>query len=195
MTQTRVACYVRSCLEMSADEISRQRQELTAYAERRDYDVVEWYEDRGPADAADDERPVLQRLLSDAAESRFAVLLIPELSQLTRATPLDALCDLGQCLDAGLTIETADGDDIDNRTIGGRIATLVTSSVLPRGKLSVIMPGETDSRVLEIQPATEARVLLQINGTIYHAIDVNAGSLKLELATDASNRRNVEVAP
>lgn len=62
---TTAAGYIRCSTEMQEESPEQQRQEILRFAERKGYDVVEWYVDFGISGTTFDNRPDFQRMLKD----------------------------------------------------------------------------------------------------------------------------------
>lgn len=93
----RVAIYVRVSTDMQAEEgysLDAQVDRCKAYAKSQDWDVVAVYIEEGES-AKDLNRPEIQRMLSDAGDASFDVLLVYRLDRLTRSVrDLNVLLDL-----------------------------------------------------------------------------------------------------
>lgn len=85
----RCALYTRVSTEEQVERYSldAQREVLERWASALGYEVVETYTDPGYSGALED-RPGLKRLLSDASEKRFAVVLVYRLDRLARKVRL-----------------------------------------------------------------------------------------------------------
>src|SRR5947209_2336774 len=92
--RTRAAAYHRVSTEeqQKKQSIETQREEVRRYAETQDYDLVDEYSDDGISGTVPVAlRPEGARLLADAQEEKFAVVLIYKLDRLGR----DAMVTLG----------------------------------------------------------------------------------------------------
>lgn len=81
----------------------RQVRDLTDYAKRHNYDVVNIFEEHISGAKRNDERPILTRCLDYAIDNHVGVLLISELSRLGRNVD-EVLANVRRCKDAGLNI-------------------------------------------------------------------------------------------
>ena len=101
-TMERVALYVRVSTDEQAingDSLRTQRDELTKYAKKMNYNIVDIYEDDGFS-ATNLKRPALQRMLVDVRQNRIDRILITKLDRLSRGVRnyykiLDTLDDHG----------------------------------------------------------------------------------------------------
>jgi DNA invertase Pin-like site-specific DNA recombinase len=105
------AAYLRANGPGGEDSISRQRARVVPYAKARGYRLVRLLADGGRDSDGPRGRAVLRRLLQAARDGEFRVLVVDDLSRLTRRGPLDlAAAVLGPLREAGVTIDTvADG--------------------------------------------------------------------------------------
>ena len=88
MTQKRVAIYIRvSTLDQAEEGYSLEAQEksLRKWCHDRKYDVYDLYADRGISGKDIDHRPDMTRLLSDARQEKFDLVLFWSLSRFTRS--------------------------------------------------------------------------------------------------------------
>ncbi len=82
----RAAAYIRVSTEDQAKEgysIPAQRDRLTAYAASQEWEIFDYYVDDGFS-AKDTKRPNFQRMIKDAQERRFDVILVHKLDRFTR---------------------------------------------------------------------------------------------------------------
>src|SRR5579871_2640435 len=84
----RVALYVRISTNDSKQDLSNQTSELVRYAKRMGWTRTYTFEDR--ASGAATKRPGLEELMQAAAERKFDLLLVTDLSRLTRGGPASA---------------------------------------------------------------------------------------------------------
>lgn len=83
----RSALYIRVSTEEQANEgysIGSQRDRLTAYVHSQDWEIYDYYIDDGYS-AKDTNRPKLQRMISDAKEKKFDVVLVHKLDRFSRS--------------------------------------------------------------------------------------------------------------
>ena len=81
----RAAFYARYSSDKQRDaSIDDQFRNCQKYAEREGWEVVETYEDRAVSGAAKADRPGYRAMLADADNERFEVLIVDDLSRLSR---------------------------------------------------------------------------------------------------------------
>lgn len=88
MTQKRVAIYVRvSTLDQAEEGYSLEAQEksLRKWCDDQKYDVYDLYADRGISGKDIEHRPEMSRLLLDAKQEKFDIVLFWSLSRFTRS--------------------------------------------------------------------------------------------------------------
>jgi DNA invertase Pin-like site-specific DNA recombinase len=102
------AAYLWASGPGAGDSISRQRSRVVPYAAVRGYRLVRLLTD---GSRGDDGRAALRRLLRAARGGEFRVLVVDDLSRLTRRGPLDFVAAvLAPLREAGVAIDTvADG--------------------------------------------------------------------------------------
>src|SRR5262245_53992547 len=83
-TRPRCAVYVRMSTPDQKDSPERQRSQVLPYLERRGYRLVGEYEDLGVRGHEFEKREGFQRLLKDARAGKFDVIVVDELSRLSR---------------------------------------------------------------------------------------------------------------
>ena len=122
----RAATYVRMSTADQENSPERQRNQITPYCKSRGYTVVAKYEDLGLR-GTDDSRPDFQRLLRDAREGKFDVLVIDEQSRLARTDPVDFIAEMVSPLrNAGVRIDTVAKGVLDWSDLGQFIIGSVT---------------------------------------------------------------------
>ena len=82
----RAAIYVRMSTDKQEDSPERQRGQIDPHCERKGYVVVRRYEDLGERGWSD-ERPQFNQMLADAHRSLFDVIVVDEMSRLSRSNP------------------------------------------------------------------------------------------------------------
>ena len=87
-TGTRVAAYYRCSTDGQEHSIEDQRAVIRKEAEKRGWIVTAEYEDEGESGATIDNRPGLQRLLCEADVKRFDMVVMYDLSRITRGGAL-----------------------------------------------------------------------------------------------------------
>ena len=78
----KAAIYVRISTQMQHSD--RQLEELIAFAENENYEIVEVYKDVLSGFKNEEERPSLAALLKDSVTNKFDVVLFSEFSRLSR---------------------------------------------------------------------------------------------------------------
>lgn len=115
------ACtYARVSTAQQVDGISLKLQDerLRAYAIAQGWELVESYEDAGESGASTD-RPAYQRMMSDAANGRFDVILVYRFDRLTRSVrDFHELADNLDALGVGLVSVT---QNVDTTSPTGRL--------------------------------------------------------------------------
>jgi site-specific DNA recombinase len=84
----RAVVYLRMSTDDQADSPERQLSQILPYGQSRGYIVGQEYPDLAER-GWDDSRPAFHRLLNDAKAKKFDVILVDEVSRLSRAEPLD----------------------------------------------------------------------------------------------------------
>lgn len=82
----RVALYIRVSTDEQAingDSLRTQRDELTKYAKKQNYNIIDVYEDDGFS-ATNLKRPALQKMLEDVEKNKIDRILITKLDRLSR---------------------------------------------------------------------------------------------------------------
>ena len=79
-TKTKVAIYCRISKDNMGQDVDRQIHEVREYCNRMDYDIVEEYSDEGFARTTRN-RPALDKLLKDARQRKFKLVVSDELSR------------------------------------------------------------------------------------------------------------------
>lgn len=118
----RVAIYVRVSTQDQSCEL--QKTELTAYAKARGWTIMAIFEDK--ATGTHDRRPSLQRLISEARERKFDILLIWKLDRLFRSIK-GMVSALQEFQDLGILFVSLK-DQIDISTAAGRLMTHILAS-------------------------------------------------------------------
>lgn len=116
-----VAIYIRvSTLDQAVDGLSLEAQEnrLRKYCKDRGYEVYEVYADRGISAKDIEHRPELQRLLQDAKEEKFDLVLVWKLSRFSRC--LSDLLDMCEEMEEHGVYLTSFSEPFDSSTPMGR---------------------------------------------------------------------------
>ncbi|MGU3471879.1 recombinase family protein [Paenibacillus sp. D51F] len=83
----RVAIYIRVSTEEQAEQgysIDGQDETLRAYCEQKSYDIIDKYVDRGISGKSMEHRLELQRMLKDAQQGKFDMVLVWKMNRLAR---------------------------------------------------------------------------------------------------------------
>jgi len=78
-------CRVSSDSQREKQTIETQKRILADYAEQQGWEIFDWYIDDGITGTSIDARPAFKKLLSDAEDHRFDVLLVIDTDRLTRS--------------------------------------------------------------------------------------------------------------
>ncbi len=109
----RCAVYYRVSTDEQDGSIERQRSQVQPYVEEREYKVVGVYADEGVAGDEFDKRKEFHRLLRDAAEGKFEMIVIDEFSRIGRMRPNDFIRKIaGPLGDAGICVDVVDSREI-----------------------------------------------------------------------------------
>ncbi|MGE3805857.1 MAG: recombinase family protein [Gemmataceae bacterium] len=115
----KAAVYIRMSTDDQADSPDRQRSQIRPYCERQGYKVVKEYVDLGMR-GWDDTRPEFQKLLRDAKDGQFDVIVVDELSRLSRQSPMEYVVTVAHPLSqADVALESvAEGRQDWNELVG-----------------------------------------------------------------------------
>ncbi len=116
--------YIRMSTDKQEDSPDRQKANLTEFAER-DYTLVGWYVDPGMSGTESAKRPEFQRLLRDAANGHFEVILIDEPSRFSREDVWDAMMHWRLLKQAGVRIVSRQRGELRLDDLGGMISAMV----------------------------------------------------------------------
>ncbi len=104
----RAAIYIRMSDDSQENSPDRQRSLILPYCQKKGYEVVGEYLDPGMR-GWDSSRPDFRRLLADAQDGRFEVIVFDEQSRLSRLDPIDFFYRVaGPLKDAGVILEAVD---------------------------------------------------------------------------------------
>lgn len=130
MNKLKAVIYARVSTEEQASEgysIEAQKHLLRDYAKQRNIEIVGEYIDEGRSGKSIDGRPEMQRLLKNAQEKNFNVVLTYKLDRLARKTK-DSL-EIGETLERFDVQLMSYSENIDTSTPGGKMFYTVLSSV------------------------------------------------------------------
>jgi DNA invertase Pin-like site-specific DNA recombinase len=117
--------YIRMSSDRQEDSPARQRKDIESLATRSGYRVTTWYEDHGLTGTESRNRPEFQRLLANAKNGRFDVILLSEQSRMSREDIFDAMVHWKLLRDAGVKIITCQRGELDFSNLGGVITAIV----------------------------------------------------------------------
>jgi site-specific DNA recombinase len=104
----RAAVYIRMSTDDQGDSPERQRSQIQPHCDRNGYQVVNptKYDDLGQRGWHDD-RPGFQMLLKDALAGHFDIIVVDEMSRLSRQTPMEFIVKVAYPLQqAGVVVES-----------------------------------------------------------------------------------------
>jgi len=78
-------CRVSSDRQREKETIATQKRILAAYVKAQQWEISDWYVDDGVTGTSIEARPEFTRLLADAGEGRFDVVVIVDIDRLTRS--------------------------------------------------------------------------------------------------------------
>lgn len=102
-------CRVSTSKEEQLDSLESQEQFFLEYARRKNYDLVKIYADEGKSGTKMKNRTQLLRMLSDAQNRRFDVVLIKDVSRLARNT-VDFLTSVRRMKALGIVVIFVNSD-------------------------------------------------------------------------------------
>ena len=128
-TGNRTAIYLRKSTDKQEASIDRQRESLQRYAERNQLDIVGEYVDSGISGVGSTEkRPDFKRLVKDAGSNVFDVVLVWQLSRLSRSDALETAAELRPLRRSGVRLVTSDKGEVDwDSTVGQILFTVETN--------------------------------------------------------------------
>jgi site-specific DNA recombinase len=101
-----VAIYIRMSTDEQTESPERQRAGITRYCEEKGYRIFQEYKDEGKR-GWDDTRPGFQALLADAKVGKFDVIVVDEVSRLSRNETVDYIATVVHPLrQAGVTLDS-----------------------------------------------------------------------------------------
>lgn len=122
----RVAIYIRMSTEDQADSPERQKHQINLYCQKKNYTIVAEYADLGMR-GYDDNRPDFIRLLNDAQQKKFEVIVVDEPSRLSRNDPLDFFVKVAHPLrSTGIILDSVSKGVCDWNDLGGLIIQTVS---------------------------------------------------------------------
>ena len=118
MKAPRVALYARVSTSNGHQDPEMQLRELREYAERRSFQIIEEYVDRGVS-GSKDSRPALNRMMADACGRRFDTILVWKLDRFGRSLRhlVNALAQIESLGVAFISLR----DNLDLATPSGRL--------------------------------------------------------------------------
>ena len=83
--------YVRMSTDKQEDSPARQKEQVTRWASSNGYRITHWYEDHGKTGTESANRPEFKQLLADAKSGKVAVLIVSEISRVSREDALEQM--------------------------------------------------------------------------------------------------------
>lgn len=123
MTKLKAALYARVSTEEQAKEgysIAAQISEIKKYAEQNGFEIVDEYVDEGASGKSIAGRPQMKRLLKDASQQKFGVVIIYKIDRLARKLK-DAL-EISETLERNNVNLISLNEKFDTTTAFGRTA-------------------------------------------------------------------------
>jgi site-specific DNA recombinase len=114
-----VVLYLRMSSDKQDKSIDGQREELLAYCVSKNYTVVREYSDEGVSGWKSRERGGFMRLIADAADGDFKLVICWDQSRFSRFTPMQVNVYWQQLSEAGVEIETIKEGRLDLQSLGG----------------------------------------------------------------------------
>lgn len=126
----KVAAYVRSSSDKQVASPERQRASIRDYAARKQYTIVEWFEDVGVSGDDDVRRVGFQEMLRAADRHEFARVITFDRARFGRGDSIQASQWTGRLRKARVSLETAvDGKVVDWSTMTGRLTDAIDAEV------------------------------------------------------------------
>lgn len=117
----RAAVYIRMSTDDQESSPERQWSLIQAHCEHKGYRIIERYQDLGQR-GWDEARPDFQRLLKDAQSGRFDIIIVDEMSRLSRLNTMEYIVKVAYPLQqAGVLVESV----ADGRHVGDELGELI----------------------------------------------------------------------
>lgn len=117
--------YIRMSTDRQEHSPERQRAEIIEMAERDGYNIIKWYEDHGLTGTESANRPEFQRLLQNASDGRFQVILLYEQSRFSREDIFDVMSHWRLLRQAGVDIVTCQRGRLRFDDLGGILTAII----------------------------------------------------------------------
>jgi Site-specific recombinases, DNA invertase Pin homologs len=121
----KVALYIRTSTHNQEESIRMQKDELRKYCQAHGMDIYDEYVDYGVS-AKDTERPEFQRMMNDAQEGLFSVVLVTKIDRFARSI-IDCLTSIEKLESYDIKF-TASTQNIDTSTPMGRLSLQLMSA-------------------------------------------------------------------
>ena len=105
--------YMRMSSDKQETSPKQQRDAIEACAEQRGYRITDWYVDEGISGDATEKRLQFQRMISDAAHSRWKFIIVWNQDRFGRFNSLEAGHWVYPLVQAGVSLVTTDQGVID----------------------------------------------------------------------------------
>lgn len=112
------ALYIRTSTDNQEESIKLQTKELTNYCKAKGYEIFEQYIDFGYS-GSNTERPAFQRMMNDAAEKKFDVVLVTKIDRFARSI-IDCLVSIQKLQDLDIQF-SATSQAIDTSSAMGKL--------------------------------------------------------------------------
>ena len=116
----RAATYIRMSTDAQEESPDRQRADIGRLADSENCRVVARYEDLGKTGTESENRESFQRMMADAQQGKFDVILMSEQSRLSRESVLDALLHAAALKAAGVQLITCQRGRTTSTAVGSR---------------------------------------------------------------------------
>lgn len=112
------ALYIRTSTDNQEESIKLQTKELTNFCNSKGYEIFEQYIDFGFS-GSNTERPAFQRMMNDAEEKKFDVVIVTKIDRFARSI-IDCLVSIQKLQDLGIQF-TATSQAIDTSSAMGKL--------------------------------------------------------------------------
>lgn len=114
----KVALYIRTSTENQAESITLQTEELVRYCKMNNYEIFDKYIDFGFT-GKNTKRPAFEKMLHDASENKFDMVLVTKIDRFARST-LDLLLNI-ENLQSHNVMFAASSQPIDTSSAMGKL--------------------------------------------------------------------------
>lgn len=176
-SRLRAAGYIRMSSSKQESSPAQQRKEIIALAERKGYQIVAWYTDEAISGDEIEKRPDFRRLLEDARNGKFEVIVCWDQDRFGRFDSLRAGYVIEPLRMAGVRLVTVTQGEIDWNDFAGRMIYAIQqegknqflvslSHNVLRGRMQVAREGHGVSRAAYGYD----RVFYDETGTLVHRV-------------------------